>query len=286
MGHLNVAFYVAKSMEGLGGLAAELGMPGAFGPATASTLVVREQHIRFLREARPGAPLSMTGGVVSMDETAARVLLLMRHASGELAATFNTLVTHVTSGEARPFAWSDRVRARADALKIEIPDQARARSIRLEPVDTQASLDRAIALGMTRTGLRMIATADCDAFGRMRTEIMMHRLSDGVPHILSARRDPATQPPGRVGGAVLEYRLIHHAWPRAGDRVELRSGFAGGDNRIRRLIHWMVDPETGAPWGSAEAIAISLDLETRKIITLSDEDVARTGAEAIAGLEL
>ena len=25
----------------------------------------------------------------------------------------------------------------------------------------------------------------------------------------------------RVGGAALEYRLIHHAWPRAGDRVEL-----------------------------------------------------------------
>ena len=30
MGHLNVGFYVAKSMEGLIGLAAEIGMPGPY----------------------------------------------------------------------------------------------------------------------------------------------------------------------------------------------------------------------------------------------------------------
>lgn len=53
MGHLNVGFYVAKSMEALAGLAAELGMPGAFAANAEATLVVREQHIRFIREARP-----------------------------------------------------------------------------------------------------------------------------------------------------------------------------------------------------------------------------------------
>ena len=63
MGHLNVGFYVAKSMEGLAGLAAELGMPDAFAADARATLIVREQHIRFLREARPDAPLVMTGGV-------------------------------------------------------------------------------------------------------------------------------------------------------------------------------------------------------------------------------
>jgi acyl-CoA thioester hydrolase len=286
MGHLNVAFYVAKSMEGLGALAAELGMPAAFGPAATSTLVVREQHIRFLREARPNAPLSMTGGVVSLSETDARVLFLMRHASGELAATFNTIVSHVTSDEVRAFPWPDRVRARAEALAIDIPPEAAARSVNLDPVETQASLARAIELGMSRTGLRMLGVGDCDAFGRMRPEIMMHRLSDGVPHIFSGLRAEQAAGSPRIGGAVLEYRLIHHAWPKAGDRLELRSGVAGGDRRIRRLIHWLLDPDSGKPWGSAEAIAISLDLEARKIIALSDEDVARTEAVAIKGLGL
>ena len=89
MGHLNVGFYVAKSMQALGGMAAELGMAGVFGVQTESTLMVREQHIRFLREARPGAPLSMTGGVLEIGESEIRLLFLMRHHSGELAASFS-----------------------------------------------------------------------------------------------------------------------------------------------------------------------------------------------------
>lgn len=138
---------------------------------------------------------------------------------------------------------------------------------------------------MARTGLRVVDALDCDAFGRMRTEMFMHRLSDGIPHLFAGRR-PGTDPERKVGGAALEYRLIHHAWPRAGDRLELRSGSAGGDARFRRLVHWLLDPDTGRPWGSAEAVAVSFDLETRKLITLSDEELARVEADAVPGLGL
>lgn len=286
MGHLNVGFYVAKSMQALGGLAAELGMPGAFGAQTESTLMVREQHIRFLREARPGAPLSMSGGVLEISDSEIRLLFLMRHHSGELAASFQTVAAHVTSREGRAFPWPDRVRARAETLMCTVPDNAAPRSIGLEPIVTQASRKRADALGLGCTGLGMVAASDCDAFGRMRTEGFMQRLSDAVPHLFAGGRpgkDAASRP---VGGAAVEYRLIHHAWPRAGDRVEMRSGAAGGDARVRRLVHWLLDPATGQPWGTAEAIAVSFDLETRKIITLSDDELARVQQNEVAGLSL
>ncbi len=52
MGHLNVRFYVAHAVEALAGLAAALGMTRAYSPHATSTLVVREHHIRFLKEAR------------------------------------------------------------------------------------------------------------------------------------------------------------------------------------------------------------------------------------------
>jgi len=286
MGHLNVGFYVAKSMQALAGLAAELGMPGAFAPAAEATLLVREQHIRFIREARPGAPLHMTGGVIAMGDDEARLMLLMHHQSGELAASFQTVVAHVTARDGRPFPWSDRLRARADALSVEVPEKAAPRSIGLAPIETQAGLARANELGLIRTGLGVIDAGDCDAFGRMRTETFMHRLSDGIPHFFAGRRPGAADTGRKVGGAALEYRLIHHAWPRAGDRVELRSGSAGGDPRFRRLVHWLLDPATGRPWGSAEAIAVSFDLETRKLITLSDEEFARVEADAVPGLGL
>nr|WP_293902133.1 thioesterase family protein [Phenylobacterium sp.] len=287
MGHLNVGFYVARSMEGLAGLAGELGMASVFAPAAVTTLMVREQHIRFLREARVNAPLAMTGGVLSLDETEARLLFVMRHASGELAASFQTLVTHATARDGRAFPWSDRLRARAEALKTEIPDGAAPRSIGLEPIETQASLGRAEQLGLTRTGLGVVLADHCDAFGRMRVEGFMQRLSDAIPHLFAAHGRPG-QGGGRtnVGGAALEYRLIHHAWPRAGDRVELRSGVAGGDARVQRLVHWMLDPVSGRPWGSAQAISVALDLEARKIITLSDPELAEIRKGWIEGLGL
>ena len=286
MGHLNVGFHVAKSMEGLIGLAAELGMPAAFSTGALSTLIVREQHIRFIKEARPGAPLHMTGGVVEWGETDARLLLLLHHRTGEVAAAFQTMVSHATAQEGRAFPWPDRVTARAGALAMDVPVEARPRSIRLDPVASQASLDRAAQLGLKRTALGAVRPADCDAFGRMRTELMMARISDGIAHVFDGARPGERENGAKTGGAALEYRLIHLAWPRAGDRVELRSGSAGGDARFRKLVHWLLDPATGRPWGVAEAIAVSFDLETRKLITLTDEALALADAQAIPGLTL
>jgi acyl-CoA thioester hydrolase len=269
MGHLNVGFYVTRSMEGLAGLAAELGLGPVFAPRAEATLMVREQYIRFVREARPNAPLFMTAAVLSMDETDARILMTLRHAGGELAACFQTVVVHATARDGRVFAWSDRVRGRAEALGGGVPDGGAPRSISLEPVETQAGLARADALGLACTARGAVMPQHCDAFGRMRTEGFMHRLSDAV--MPTPAGDGGTNP----GRAALEYRLIHHAWPRAGDRLELRSGVGGGDNRVQRLFHWLLDPASGRPWATAQAISVALDLEARKIVTLSDAELAQ-----------
>ena len=286
MGHLNVGFYVAKSMEGLIGLAAELGMPGAFAPDARATLIVREQHIRFLREARPNAPLIMTAGVVDIGETDARLLFLLHHRSGDLAASFQTVVAHATARDGRPFPWPQRVLDRAVALTIAVPPEAAPRSLGLEPVVSQASGARAEALGVARTALGAVRDSDCDVFGRMRTDQVMSRISAAIPHFFDGKRPGSGDPDKPVGGAALEYRLIHLDWPRAGDRVELRSGASGGDARFRKLTHWLLDPESGRAWGVAEAIAVSFDLETRKIITLSDEALAEARSREIEGLTL
>ena len=285
MGHLNVGYYVAKSMEGLIGLAAELGMPNAFAADALATLIVREQHIRFLREARPNAPLIMTAGVIAMGEDEARLLFLLRHRSGELAASFQTVVAHATARDGRPFPWPGRVLDRAKALTLEVPPEAAPRSIGLEPVTSQASLARAEQLGVARTALGAVLEADCDIFGRMRTEQMMARISAAIPHVFEGKR-PGGEAGKPVGGAALEYRLIHLDWPRAGDRVEVRSGGSGGDARFRKLTHWLLDPNSGRAWGVAEAIAVAFDLETRKMITLSDEALAQAKSREIEGLTL
>jgi acyl-CoA thioester hydrolase len=283
MGHLNVRFWVARSLEGLAGLAAHLDMPRAFSVAAGATLVVREQHIRFLREARAGATLTMTGGVVEMGEHEARLLLVVRHESGEPAATFQTVVAHVTAHDLRPFPWPARIRAAAAGLKVEIPTFAAARSLDLAPVATQAGLGRAEDLGLIRLGRGVLQPQECDVFGRMRGEMVIGRISDVVGRMYPA---PEGEAPARVGGAVVEYRILHLAWPTAGDHLEIRSGHVGCGAKTRTVMHWLLDPVSGRPWASAVAVGVTFDLETRKLVEIPPEAQAAFNAQAVAGLGL
>jgi acyl-CoA thioester hydrolase len=291
MGHMNVRFWLAKALEALAGLAARLGMPAAFTEGAGATLVVRDQHMRFLREARAGASLSATGGVLEMGETDARLLIVLRHLSGEPAATFQIVVSHVTADNLRPFPWPQRARNAAQALTVEVPAYAAARSIDLTPVtEPTAGLARAEGLGLKRIGLGTIQAQELDAFGRMRGEMVLGRISDGVGRLFGETRPgPAPvpgEPPRRIGGAVLEYRVLHLDWPRAGDHVEIRSGFADCTARTRRAFHWMVDPVSGKAWASAEAVVISFDLDARQVVDITPEAQAAYLAQAIPGLAL
>ena len=278
MGHLNVRHWVAKSVEALGGLAAALGMEGAFAAQAKSTLLIREQHIRFLREAKPGAALSARGGVLDIGETDATLLIVIQHPDGTPAATFRTVVRHATADGAVIFPWPRRIAAAAEALRIDLPDFAAPRSVRLDPVTaTAASAADAERLDLKRIGLGLIGAPDVDAFGRMRAEIFMGKLSDGILHLLGADRGLAHgegQAGPRIGGAALEYRLVHFGWPRAGDRFELRSATAHVEERFRLLRHWFIDPATGRAWGSAENVAVGFTTTEPRITTSAAAVVA------------
>ncbi len=291
MGHMNVRFYGARVLEGLVGLAAAMGLEDAFKSHALATLIISDQHIRFMREALAGAPLHIVGGVLEMGECDARLMLLMLHSdSGEIAAGFQTVVVHTTPREVRPFPWSARTRALGARLRMEVPPQAAPRSIGLDSPIGRPSFEAAEALGLMQLGSGAFGSQDCDIFGRMRTDQFIARVSDNIPRLAASFRtiiaEAAVDRPGRVGGAVLEYRLLHHAWPCAGDRFVIRSGLAGVDERTQRLVHWLLDPATGEAWGSAEAVAVSLDLDARKIIEISPPARAELLKRVTPGLRL
>jgi acyl-CoA thioester hydrolase len=291
MGHMNVRHYLVRAMEGLVGLAAELGLPHAFSPYANATLLVKEHHVRFLREAHAGAPLHMLGGVIEIGDSEARLLQLLVHSStGELAATFQTTVVHATPRDGQVFPWPGIARERAEALKVEVPEQARSRSIALAPFAPTAGLPRAEALGLTRIGLGGLLPSDCDVFGRMRAEQFIGRVSDGIGAFIHPFRDVVVEHaeprPARTGGAVLEYRIAYLAWPGAGDRVEIRSGLIGTDARTMRVAHWMLDPATGQAWGTSEAVAVTFDLDARKVVPVSDAARAALSKHEVEGLGL
>jgi acyl-CoA thioester hydrolase len=68
--------------------------------------------------------------------------------------------------------------------------------------------------------------------------------------------------------------------------VEVRSGVADCNARTRRVFHWMLDPVSGKPWASAEAVVISFDLDARKVVDISEAAQAEYRRLAIPGLGL
>ncbi len=288
MGHLNVRFYVSRAMEGLVTLAAAMGLPDAFRENAGATLMVKDQHIRFLREARPRAALHMVAGILGIGEHEARILQLLIHTgTGEIAASFQNVIVHATARDERPFPWSAKTRALAASLMVSAPEKSRPRSLDLEAPGGAASLAEAGRLDLVRLGSGAVSSGDCDVFGRARVGFFIGRVSDGVPALATSFRGPDAPPrAGNVGGAVLEYRIAYRAHPRAGDRFEIRSGLAGVDARTQRIVHWMLDPATGLAWGSAEAVAVALDLDARKIVAISEQDRARLQARVVGGLRL
>ncbi len=283
---MNVRFYMANAAEGMVGLAGALGMPRAFTVGAAATLIVREHHVRYLHEARLGAGLFMQCAVLEMGESDARILQVIFHAAtGEPAAAITSKVQHVTAGEKRPFAWSSAARRLAETLTIDALDYALPRGLVGEPLLGAASMARADFLGLGAPASGALSPVDVDVFGLMRPEHVLERVSQAIPHQLGRNNLPLAQHMpqlhGHLGGATVELRTTYHRWPRAGDRLVLRSGLAAMTPKMNRLTHWLLDPATGQAWTETEMLIVNFDLETRRAVELAPEVLKIIGAGLI-----
>jgi acyl-CoA thioester hydrolase len=284
MGHLNVRHYVAASTAGLAGLAAALGRPAAFAARAESTLVLREHHIRFFREARVGDSLAMRCGVLAIEAEEALLLQTLRHAaSGEVSAIFQTRIAHVRSRDGQAFPWPQAARAAAGSLAVQVPEGRGPRSLPPGPRRADAGLDLADRLQLPRHGLGLFLPAHCDAFGRVLAAEVMGRLSDAGAFAAALVRAAVggRHGGGAIGMAVVEYRLAYLDWPAAGDRYELRSAWTEVEPRRIRFEHWLLDPASGRPWAVAEVVLVVFDLDARKAITLPDEAVAELRKQVV-----
>lgn len=280
MGHMNVRFYVAKAWEGMAALADRIGLPHAFRRDHGAILLPRTQHIRFLREIRPGQPVFLRAGVTRVGEDEADIHQEMVHAgSGEIAAVLRTRIAHLERWGAQPFAWPQRARAALNALVQADPGTAPARS--LDPdgpllADGEVSLALAQAHGVAAIGQGRFTPADGDINGRVRPEAFIGRISDSVPNLMAAWRASLGEAAGstHTGAAVLEFRLAYRRWPQPGERWVLHSDIVEASPKTHQLVHWMLDPETGAPWVTGQAVAITFDLDRRKAIETPPDALA------------
>lgn len=289
LGHLNVRFYLAKAAEAAGALAQMIALPGAFEARANATLLARTMTVRFLAEVRPGAPLAIRGGVLDHDETGLTAVMILDHcALDRPAAAFTVRLDHYAPAFERIFPWSTRTRAALDLMRVPAPVDITPRSLSSEPPERAVSQERADQLGLQEVGRGMINPNETDNFARMRVEHAFGKISGSVIHLESGFPEQwaayRERRPVEAASAVLEARLNFHRFPRAGTGYVVRTGLAGVTDKVRTLVHWVLDPATGQALWTMEAVGCLMDLKTRKLKPADPEALAHMKAAVIEGL--
>lgn len=274
MGHMNVRFYIAKATEALASLGAALGLGPAQMRARGCGLIAVDHHIRFLREMRAGAPLSVHIGVLAADAGALRVLHEVRNdASGEVSATLVAEVAYLDLGRRTRLPLPAALRERAAAMIVPLPDHAKPRGLSDGPPRPAPTLRDAERLGLSEIYRGVVDPRDCDPFGRMAGWSFIARISDGIVHLrgtLGVEDGENGEGGPRLGSAALEYRLVFRAWPQAGDIITTRSGVRALGTKTNTYGHWLFNLETGDCIATAATVATGLDLVARKAVPLPD----------------
>lgn len=284
MGHMNVQFYLERADQALAVFGNAMGLGPRVLAERGQRLAVAEHHVRFLREQRPGAPFYILAGIVQHSATGFTLYEEMRNTlSHDPAATFVADVELQDRKTGAPVALPDAPVLAADR-QIDLPAHGAPRGLDMEVPRAPLSLEEAEGLGMVTIFRGQVTPAQVDVEGRFARRQAMGVISDGIPNLLAQiRGDDRSKNPSE-GGAALEYRFVYREPLHVGDLIVVMSALKEVKEKTYTWCHWMFDGESGKAVASAEAVAIALDLETRKVIPIPDGMRGMLEKKVIAGL--
>ncbi|MCC5859236.1 MAG: acyl-ACP thioesterase [Ectothiorhodospiraceae bacterium] len=270
MGHMNIQFYVDKATGALEVLSRRLGLPASDPGQAGPRLVVREHHIRFLREQLPGAPIVIHAGVLDTDGDQMRIYFEMRNPATEQVAATLVARTELADPERGVQPLPPELRERAEALRTELPEHGAPRGLELDPPRKPLTLREADEWGLLATYLTPLEPQLVDSQGYMFTRGYIGVISDSIPNFLSHMGN-WDRSGSRIGGAALEYRVVYRQRARQGCVLALRTGLRHVGPKAYTFCHWLFDNDTGQAVASAEAVAVMFDLEARRAIAIPEE---------------
>ncbi|MGZ6124297.1 MAG: thioesterase family protein [Myxococcales bacterium] len=265
--HLNVRYYLAKANQGLPFVLEAIGLPRSHAEMEARPRI-RAQHVRFLKEARAAAPLTVYAGLAASEGQDLTLYAEVRHSlGGEVLATLLTELELVGRDGRR-----QQVSPRPGAERFAVPEHGAPRGIRpAEPLRPEyGSLE---GMGFVEIGRGAVAPWECDPAGEMELYQFVGRMSDSVVNLLAhfqTEEELSRRSHGVEGGALVELRISWHAPLRAGSLFTIHSGVAAAGRKTQHFVHLFFDESSRACVATAEGIAVAMDLETRRAIELPE----------------
>lgn len=275
LGHLNMRHYVYKTAQARAGLIIRMGLHEAFTSHATSSIRVKDFHIKYQAEARPGDPLKIESGVLSLEDTTAQLCHMMYHADGRIAASVIETVEHIYLHGIRAFSWPRRVREKIAEFKAETPAPAKPRNIDMSDPQTGMTLSELEALGLPVLGAGVFGPEEADNTGFVTPQAFFGRTTssigwytDGWPEIHDENY--------REGGgmaALLEARAVFHNHPRVGDAYVYVPGFLGANTYTRGILHNLLDPITGKNYMSNVAMGCLFNTKSRSLVKTTPEQI-------------
>ncbi len=285
MGHMNVQFYSEKATSALSSLSLALGHGRALQTDSHLRMMIKDHHIRFLREQRPGAPVYIRGGIVRVEgERLICFFEMLNTVSQEVAATFLTEAVFVDTRSGEECPVPPHVTKQIADVQVEVPTYGAPRGLVRHAPRPAPCLRDAETMKLIQTFKGEVLPDWCDVTGRLATRRYMGIVSDSIPNLLAQTRGDDRSKDSKVGGAALEYRFVYREAPVAGDVLVLRSGLKDVNDKTYTWAHWLFNAETGACVATAEAVAIALDLVARKSIPIPPEMKAHLSSFVVDGL--
>lgn len=286
LGHLNVRFYMTKTAQARQMLIIKLGLSSAFGSDSVSSIRVKDFHIKYLGEARPGDPLRIESGILNFNKNTARLCHVMYHYDGRIAATIVETVAHVSHLTGKSFPWPKRARSAAKAFRVKAPEPSKPRGLSYDTRSLGLSEKRLKKLGLKPVGLGVFQPHEVGVQGHVTTQALIGRITETAASIDSGwpeLHDKAARKDG-FSGALLEARGFLHKRAAIGDGYHMYSGVVQINQYTRTLVHNLVDAQSGKNLFAMQAIGCLFNLNTRKLVKATPEQIARIEAEITQNL--
>ena len=276
LGHLNMRHYVKKFGQARKGFIIRLGLSHAFLPDTDSSVRVKDIHIRYHGEARPGQALKIETALIELSQSAAKLCHIMYHFDGRIAATVIETLEHIYLHGHRVFKWPDRVHVAADEFMVDMPEAVKPRNVSNDTVHVGRELTELNELGFSHCGTGVFTAAETDVTGRVTIGSLFGRITESITWYHNGW--PELQDPDYLGknhsAALLEARMVIHNYAIPGQAYIFMPAIVGADNYVRRIGQNLVDPVSGQNWATMETAGCKFDLNTRRLMKNSDQDIA------------